>query len=181
MFKYVNKFFQIVFDLILIALLFLVIFSVFNIISIKKYNKNNLGFAIFEVVSGSMEPTINVKDFIVVKSSDKIEVNDIVTYKEENNFITHRVTKIEGDVLYTKGDANNSEDNKISRDDLIGKVIFTIPKVGIIKDLLLNPKVFISLVIFLITFSICLSYIPNKKNDDKKLNKENGLKSNDFK
>ena len=61
-----------------------------------------------------MEPTINVKDLIVVSQTDKIKENDIITYRDNNDFITHRVIKIEGDILTTKGDSNNSTDTKIN-------------------------------------------------------------------
>ena len=70
-----------------------------------------------------MEPTLNVKDLIVVKKTSNISKNDIITYIDGKDFITHRVIKIEGNTLTTKGDSNNSDDVRIDKSKVIGKVI----------------------------------------------------------
>lgn len=166
MLKYFNKFFQIFIDILIFIIALFIFFSIYNLISIKVLHKNSnniFGITVFEIISGSMEPTINVKDLIIVSETDKIKENDIITYRDNDDFITHRVIKIEGDVITTKGDSNNSTDNKIKKDEIIGKVLFTIPKGGIIRDILVTPKVLISIVITLILFSLCASYIPKNK------------------
>lgn len=166
MLKYCNKFFQLFIDILILLITLFVFFSLYNLISIKVLHKNNnniFGITIFEIISGSMEPTINVNDLIIVTETDSIKENDIITYKNNDDFITHRVIKIEGDVITTKGDSNNSVDNKIRKEDIIGKVIFTIPKGGIIRDILVTPKVLISIVLTLILFSLCASYIPKNR------------------
>lgn len=166
MLKYFNKFFQIFIDILIFIIALFIFFSIYNLISIKVLHKNSnniFGITVFEIISGSMEPTINVKDLIIVSETDKIKENDIITYRDNDDFITHRVINIEGDVITTKGDSNNSTDNKIKKDEIIGKVLFTIPKGGIIRDILVTPKVLISIVITLILFSLCASYIPKNK------------------
>ena len=116
-----------------------------------------------------MEPTINVKDLIVVSQTDKIKENDIITYRDNNDFITHRVIKIKGEILTTKGDSNNSTDTKINKSKIVGKVLLIIPKGGIIREILIKPKVIISIVITLILFSLCSSYIPKNKREKPEL------------
>ena len=165
--KKLNKAISIIFDLILVILVILLIFVVYNNVSIKVNGKENKFISIFEVVSGSMAPTINIKDFIIVKNSDDIKVGDVVTYRDGKNFITHRVVEIKGDILYTKGDANNSDDHKIYVSSLIGKVILVIPKLGIIRDILLTPKVFISLSIFLLLLWFTFSFKLDDTKDSK--------------
>ena len=38
-----------------------------------------------------MAEYINSNDWIIVKKTDKIKLDDVVTFKEDNEFITHRV------------------------------------------------------------------------------------------
>lgn len=166
MLKHLNKISEILIDILLFIIIALIFFSLYNIISIK-VSKNKyssiLGYTMFEVVSGSMEPTINIKDLIIVKITDDIKVGDIITYTDGKDFITHRVIDINEDTIHTKGDANNSEDYETSKESLVGKVVLVLPKVGIIKEVLFTPKIVISVVAFLILFSLCFSYVPNKK------------------
>ena len=172
MLKYLNKIFQIFIDILIFIITLLVFLSLYNMISIKVLHKNQnniFGITIYEIVSGSMEPTINVKDLIVVSQTDKIKENDIITYRDNNDFITHRVIKIEGDILTTKGDSNNSTDTKINKSKIVGKVLLIIPKGGIIREILIKPKVIISIVITLILFSLCSSYIPKNKREKPEL------------
>lgn len=168
MLKYINKIFQIFIDILMFIITFLILFALYNIISVKVFNKgysNLFGITVFEIVSGSMEPTLNVKDIIVVYNTDKIKENDIITYTDDKDFITHRIIKIEGDTLTTKGDSNNSTDVRISKNKVIGKVILTIPKGGIIREILTTPKVIISVVITLVLFSLCVSYVPKNQRE----------------
>lgn len=168
MLKYLNKIFQIFIDILIVIVTLLVFLSLYNMIAIKLLHKNQsniFGITIFEVISGSMEPTINVKDLIVVSQTDTIKENDIITYRDNNDFITHRVIKIDGEILTTKGDSNNSSDTKINKSKIVGKVILVIPKGGIIREILINPKVIISVVITLILSSLCISYIPKNKRE----------------
>ncbi len=113
---------------------------------------NYFGYTFFKVTSGSMEPTINVDDVIIVDITTDIKENDIITFKENNAFITHRVLKINGDNIITKGDNNNAKDVELLRNNVIGKVIYTVPKVGIIKQILLSPKIIISILVTLFLF-----------------------------
>ena len=62
------------------------------------------------------------------------KVKDIITFKSENNFITHIVVEAYKGTYITKGDANNIEDDKISKSDIIGKVIFSGGILNIIID-----------------------------------------------
>ena len=168
MLKYINKIFQIFIDILMFIITFLILFALCNLISVKVFHKEYsslFGLTIFEIVSGSMEPTLNVKDLIIVYSTDKIKENDIITYTDDKDFITHRVIKIEGETITTKGDSNNSTDVRINKNKIIGKVILTIPKGGIIREIIITPKVIISIVVTLILLSLCVSYIPKNKRE----------------
>ena len=126
---------------------------------VKILNKdyaNIFGYTFFEVATGSMANTINIGDIVVVKVNEAFKENDIIVYKEENSFITHRVIKIDGQDLITRGDANNSEDKPIKSDQILGKVIYIIPKIGIWRRVLASPEILGMIIISIILLGVVL-------------------------
>lgn len=94
------------------------------------------GYQSFLVQSGSMEPAIMTGDIIVIQKRDPYEQNDVVTFRnEQNRVVTHRLVEKsqtnEKIVFLTKGDANRSQDSdSITPGQIVGKVVFVIPKLG---------------------------------------------------
>ncbi|MCR4330123.1 MAG: signal peptidase I [Candidatus Roizmanbacteria bacterium] len=90
----------------------------------------------FLVLSGSMEPTIMTGDIIIISSQPTYTQRDVVTFKNvDERIVTHRLIKKveEGKTVRfeTKGDANRSEDEDlIQPDQILGKVVLVIPKLG---------------------------------------------------
>jgi signal peptidase len=89
------------------------------------------------LVSGpSMNPTLWAGDVVVVRDvpPEKIEVGDIVRFREDDIYIIHRVTEIRFEdneyIFITQGDNNNVTDAPVSAEQLEGKVILVIPKIG---------------------------------------------------
>lgn len=174
--KIIKKIMQVFINILLVLVTLLILFLVYRIVSIKFFNKNvTLRYTFYEIATGSMEPTLNVKDFIIVKESDKYSVGDIITYKEDNSYITHRIIKINGDTLVTKGDANNSEDKIISKSEVIGKVVKIIPKGGVIKEIILTPKIIFTLLVTLVLINLCFSLTKKENKKDIKLNKDENI------
>lgn len=112
------------FLLALVILLF-VLGSAFNFPFFSEYR-------FFLVQSGSMEPSIMVGDLILVKKQADYFQNEAITFQSENQRITtHRVSEIKNGVFVTKGDANRVEDNDtINKEQILGKVVLVIPKIG---------------------------------------------------
>ena len=52
------------------------------------------------------------------------EVGNVVTYKKNGYHVTHRIIEKNGNKVITKGDANNTPDEEITIDDIVGKVIY---------------------------------------------------------
>ena len=129
----------------------------------KKSYINYFGFTFFEVASGSMEPTIKTGDVVLVKITNDFKENDIITYKEENYFVTHRIIRIEKNKIIAKGDNNNSGDKEINKDDCLGKVIKIIPNVGTWRNVFLNTKVVVTVIVTILLFSIYFSLLEKKK------------------
>ncbi|MGN0498072.1 MAG: signal peptidase I [Acutalibacteraceae bacterium] len=106
------------------------------------------GYGQAVVLSGSMEPTIEVNDFLIIKQQDTYEINDIVTYiDDKNTLITHRIVGLNDSSVKTKGDANNVADAEFDIARIKGKVIAIIPKMGYVVTFLQNPLCVICVVI----------------------------------
>ena len=94
-----------------------------------------MGYEIFNVVSGSMEPEIPVGSVIYVKATDPVDVKkgDIIAFENGDSVVMHRVVdnkQVEG-TFVTKGDANAIEDlAEIPYASLIGIVVRHIPILG---------------------------------------------------
>lgn len=100
-----------------------------------------MGYDIYEVVSGSMEPEIPVGSVIYVKAArpEEVEAGDVIAFHRDGTVVTHRVEEnhyVEGEFV-TKGDANREEDMEpVAYNSLIGKVERHIPVLGIVMTLL---------------------------------------------
>ncbi len=143
--------------IITIILSLILVFNIYNFICLKIMHKDLAtinGYALLEVVSGSMEPTIKVGDMIIIDTKAKdYQKGDIVTFYDINNaFVTHRIIEIDGKEMVTKGDNKaNSIDDPTSVDKIVGKHIYTLGKLGILITSLKSPLVmFMILVIGII-------------------------------
>jgi signal peptidase len=98
------------------------------------------GFRSLVVLSGSMTPTLEVGDVVVVRQISPAEarVGDVVTFRDpsrDDRLVTHRVRAIEienGVVrMETKGDANSGlESWQVRATGTIGRAQFRVPKIG---------------------------------------------------
>lgn len=100
------------------------------------------GYSSLIVSTGSMNGLdMNEGDLIIIKDTGDYEVGEIVTFFQDGDDIptTHRIIyykDIDG-VRYwkTRGDANNSPDERlITSDEIIGEVVLVIPYVGTFID-----------------------------------------------
>lgn len=95
-----------------------------------------MGYRAMVVVSGSMEPGIQVGDIVIAAPpKDGVGVGDVVAYASPQGIVVHRVISEEvkdGKVTYkTKGDANNAPDPwVVPAGSVIGKVVAVIPYLG---------------------------------------------------
>lgn len=164
-----EKIVNIVLDILIGVFGIILLVSIYNNIQIKVLGNDYssfFGFSTFEVQTGSMADTINPGDWIIVKYSNDIKVDDIVTYKKNGEFITHRVVETYGGTFVTRGDANSSKDDAIGKNQIIGEVVKILPGFGIIRKTFFNPLVLISLIITLYLFGYAL-----RTSKEEKLNK----------
>ena len=105
-----------------------------------------MGYRVFCVISGSMEPKYSVGDLLYVKDTkpQDVQVGDVITFVLNEDLVvaTHRVVRIdtEKSCFYTKGDANDVEDGApVHFNNLIGVPQFAIPLLGYVSDYIQNP------------------------------------------
>lgn len=163
-------------------LIIIIILSIIgNIKNAKSNNKINyiLKYIPMNVLTGSMEPYIKPGDMIISKkiNSENIVKGDVVTYKTNNkNLVTHRVMEIikDGNTIFfkTKGDANNIADEKlVTEEDIVGKLVLRIPKVGYVGDIIRTPLGFITCIVIPIILLIIME-IKTTSNMNKAVKKE---------
>lgn len=155
-------------NILIMVVVIITMIGVYYAAQVKVLNKdyaNIFGYTFFEVATGSMADTINIGDIVVVKINEQFKENDIIVYKEENSFITHRVIKINGKNLITRGDANNSEDKPITEDQILGKVVYVIPKLGIWRNVFASPEILGMIVVFMILLGVVFMIAPKTKEE----------------
>ena len=163
-FSHISKALVIVIALFLCTVLF---FNLSTLILVKKIlNGESVqsGYSLAIVSSGSMEPTLNKNDLIIIKGSNDYMAQDVAAYvSEKGSLITHRIVEISDSDYTLQGDSNNTKDKKIQQQRFLGKVDLIIPNVGGILNVLSSP---IGLV-FIIAFPtgiILISYFVRKMN-----------------
>lgn len=130
----------------------------------------------YVIVSESMIPTIEVNDAIVVKklNNEDLEIGDIITFNSKDYAyngltVTHRIVGIQktstGENIYrTKGDNNTFIDTAlVDLNNIYGKVVLIIPKIGYIKNYLSSIPGFITLIVLPIVIVIVYEVFRIKK------------------
>jgi len=133
----------------------------------------------YVVASGSMIPELEVYDVLVVQGHEPfedLEIGDIIVFNrpsDHNRVIVHRVVSITDDdpiTLRTKGDANPASipgtDFPITEEEYIGKVVYTLPQVGYVTQLLKPP---INYVIIVVVIGVMIVKQITKRKKEKKI------------
>lgn len=152
LFTVLKKLINIVLDIFIVILAGVLLIAIYNNVQINILGNSYssfMGYSLFEVQTRSMEPEIYAGDWIIVKSEKDYELKDVVTYESDGEFITHRIVNKYGDTFVTRGDANNAKDNPISKEQIVGKEVKTLPTFGILRKTLFNPVVLIGFIIIL--------------------------------
>lgn len=171
--KILNIIEKIIINLIIIVLSVIAIIVIWGFVQLnvqKKEYLNIFGYSVFSTETGSMSPTIEKGDIVIIKIGDEIREKDIITYKKENVFITHRIEQINGDSIIAKGDNNNTEDEPIKKEEIVGKAVFIINNVEVWKKVFTDINVIVPVFITIVLFVLMVSYkekTAEKKTGDK--------------
>lgn len=138
---------------------------------LRTYFRTN--FPMLAVASGSMVPTLNVGDLIVVQGglsvSDVVaeyETGDVIVFHKPGNpdeLIVHRAVEKHGSegnlYLQTKGDHNAGKDPwNIYESDLVGKVVGVIPYFGHVP-LFVHTREGMLVIVILIVILVLLEFL----------------------
>ncbi len=148
--KILQKILEYLSKILIFELIVLCILAFISTVVLHKDYVNIGGYTFFIVASGSMSGTVDVNDMVIVKITDDFQVGDIVTYQADGYFVTHRIISINKDQIITKGDSNNTEDDPIGRDKIIGKVVAIFPFMAIFE--ILGAVILISIIVVVFNF-----------------------------
>lgn len=178
-----NKKFSKVFKIIRFCFLFLffavIIYSLLFSVVYKIKNPKGLampfGFGVSLVLSGSMEPEITVDDLVFVKKNDSYQVGDIVLFNNGNDNVIHRIVKINGDIITTKGDANNTNDKPFSKDNILGVYTGKLVNGGKVIRFITYPPFIMSVMYVFMVFIFTWMFIDEKKKDKRIIKLKNEI------
>ncbi len=191
--KYVKKVFLTIVNAISVAIIVLAVLMLLTVVMTKSGRAPDfMGFSVFRVLTGSMEPNLPVNSLIIVKKTDPslIRENDIITFYSTDPGLmgainTHRVVEVteeKGEKTFiTKGDANQIADKYVTLSrNLIGKVIFKSVVLGVIVRLVSNPIVFIPLIILPLVILLVSNIVKTVRVSKEMINEEiDGNKEDD--
>ncbi|MGB9960436.1 MAG: signal peptidase I [Candidatus Bathyarchaeales archaeon] len=183
-----NEYFQ---TAVTIAIIFMIVFGFYfgsQIILGTEYPA-------LAVASGSMLPTLNIGDLIIVQKVDPAKITadkftgDVLVFRDPRNpseLIVHRAVKIENKGSYflitTLGDNMYGEKDQFSPWNsslLIGKVVARVPYVGNLPLFFHSERnMYVFLMVILIIIAILMlpfGFNGEEKSDEEKLNKEKKL------
>lgn len=134
-----------------------------------------MGYEIYTVISGSMEPALPVGSLVYIGKEEpkNVEKDQIIAFygaKDSNAIITHRVVEnhvVMGEFI-TKGDANKTNDmNPIPYENFIGKVELSLPVLGYAAQIItsIEGKIIAGAVILSALILQILSSVIEKKHE----------------
>ena len=157
----------------IMLIVFIVLFVVNLILSFEE-NTHIFGISVFNIVSESMEPILDKNDLVFVKKCDVSELKegDIITFEQDGRIISHRIIDIinRNEIIKfeTKGDNNDIADpDKVSEEQIYGKVLYRVKKIGQAVGYIQNARGFINVGIFAIIVYILVSLRDKQKNTRK--------------
>jgi len=144
-----HTFGKILYGLLTTAVVALALLLVLSLVPIQGAPKVKI------VSSGSMEPAIRTGSMVIIIPRETYAVGDVITFGEDTRTkkpTTHRIhdARVESGAMIfkTKGDANEDPDaREVRQNDIIGRVVISIPYLGYIIDFAKQPLGFFLLVI----------------------------------
>lgn len=100
------------------------------------FNTGFFGVRPFVVSGYSMKPTLMAGDLVIIQPTapETIREGDIIQFRVLSGSVVHRVKTIRAEngtlTFITRGDNNNVDDDPVTADQVQGKVVLVIPKIG---------------------------------------------------
>ncbi|MDD4212270.1 MAG: signal peptidase I [Bacilli bacterium] len=136
----------------IIRWILLAIVSIFLILTL---GARLFGVQYYVVRTSSMHPSVPKFSLVYIKELnpadvlDEIQVGDIISIDTGGTLpLMHRIIEIDGSTITTKGDHNDTADDPINSEQIIGIMIFSIPVLGFLF-MSVYPWIIITLLIIL--------------------------------
>lgn len=127
------------------------------------------GLGLATVESNSMAPAFRRGDLLVVSEvadDTAPAVGDVVVYEDASiGLVVHRVVAVDGDLVTTQGDANNTADVPFDRSLIVGRVTAAVPGLGVVVAALRTPVGMFAVLIAAIAF-VELPYGRRRESDE---------------
>lgn len=139
-----------------------------------------MGVGATVVLSGSMEPTLSTGDLLIIAKQDSYQVDDVVVFQTNRMAVVHRIVElyektVQGEdgeeiqqMAITQGDANITPDDPIQVSQIKGTVVFRLPIVGYLINMIKTPIGTI-LILALAIFLLERSFHKEREKDQDKL------------
>lgn len=167
--KILLKVINVIINVFIVAISICLLFAIYNFFQLnilKRQYTNYFGYTYFEILTGSMENEIQVNDYVFVKITKDVKENDVISFVNGDEVITHRILHINENEIVTKGDNNNTEDDAIDIDQVIGNVVYIGRGYGKYIKIIREPLVFIPFMASIIFLNLVIT-------DDKKRGEAN--------
>jgi signal peptidase I len=113
------------------ATVIIIVMPVIAFLLIASFSNVLFGIRAYDVVTGSMVPTIPIGSLILTIPNHQYQVGNIITFKRNDEIVTHRIVGKRNNLFITKGDANPQNDPQpVGQVQIIGKDIFIAPFIG---------------------------------------------------
>lgn len=130
-----------------------------------------LGYKMYVIISGSMQPELDIGDIVVVKkiNPEDLKKEDVISFRKGQTIITHRIAEVqktdESLKFVTKGDNNNTDDKDlVTTKEIEGLVVNKIQKLGKIVLMLRDKTLIIVIVLIYYIFLMYDQSIQERKN-----------------
>lgn len=169
MIKLIKKVMSLLGLLFVIFVLFIAVLNYFS----NPVKRSLFGYRGYTVISGSMEPTLSLGDYIITKEHDfdHLKEGDVISFENGQTIVTHRIEKTLPDGrLITRGDANRIDDQlAVGEAEYIGRMRFRIPYLGKIMIWLQEPIIF-GIVMALIATRLLIAIFFYSKKESRETN-----------
>ena len=130
-----------------------------------------LGYKMYVIVSGSMQPELDIGDIVIVKiaNPEDLKKDDIISFRKGQSVITHRIAEVvktdEKLEFVTRGDNNNTNDkDTVLSKEIEGIVINKIQNIGRIVLVLRDKTLIIIIVLIYYIFIMYDQSVQKRKN-----------------
>lgn len=144
------KAFAVTFCLFIFILIVSSMSLIYKLVVLNEDIKTIAGFNLYKVTNEDLTLKLDKGDLIIVRKINKNELSegDIVTFSNGSSISTHKVDSILSDgIIINKNDKGYEDKLIVEYNDIVGKLLFSIPKGDFLLSISKNP--FFTFIVFL--------------------------------